>query len=129
MHEAKDTFARFLEALAKGLDEPVVRGETLAARAFLSRSQFDRVVAGTAGEPPGRFRRRILLERAAHQLRTTGAPILDVAIGAGYSSNEAFTRAFRRAYGTVPSDWRRSARTFVLPSPNRVHHHPPGGLR
>jgi AraC family transcriptional regulator len=125
-----DTFVRFVDTLAASLDDHEARGEDLAARAYLSRFHFDRVVAATAGETPARFRRRVLLERAAYRLLTSTAGILDVAIEAGYSSNEAFTRAFQRAYGAGPSAYRRRPhRDIQLDSPNGVHFHPPGCLR
>lgn len=57
------------------------------------------------------------------------AGVLDVAVEAGYSSHEAFTRAFRRAFGTAPAVWRGSAAGFLLAAPNDVHFYPPGGLR
>ena len=69
----------------------------------LSRFHCDRLVSAAAGEPPAALRRRILLERAAYQLITTDHDILRVAVEAGYASNEAFTRAFRRAFGLAPS--------------------------
>ncbi len=75
------------------------------------------------------FRRRILLERAAYRLLTSDEAVLDVAIDAGYSSNEAFTRAFDRAYGSTPSVWRRRPTKFQIEAPSAVHFHPPGGLR
>jgi hypothetical protein len=87
------------------------------------------VIAATAGEPPARFRRRILLERAAFQLATTNRSVLDVALDAGYASNEAFTRAFARAYGAAPASWRQTPAQPRLPAPNAVHFHPPGSLR
>ena len=55
--------------------------------------------------------------------------MLEIAFEAGYSSNEAFTRAFRRAYGVGPSAWRAAPGRIRLDSPNGVHFHPPGGLR
>jgi AraC-like DNA-binding protein len=124
-----DTFAAFVDELAESLDDHDARGEDLAARVHLSRFHFDRVVSAVAGETPARFRRRVLLERAAYRLVTSGAGILEVAVEAGYSSNEAFTRAFRRAYGVGPSAWRASPRGFRLDAPSGVHFHPPGGLR
>jgi AraC-like DNA-binding protein len=124
-----DTFARFVDELADQLDDHGVRAADLAARAYLSRFHFDRVVAATAGETPSRLRRRVLLERAAYRLLTTGNGVLEVANEAGYSSNEAFTRAFRRAYGVAPSTWRAKPGRIQLDAPNGVHFHPPGGLR
>jgi AraC-like DNA-binding protein len=126
---AGDTFVRFVDVLAETLDDHAARGDDLAARVYLSRYHFDRVVTAVAGETPARFRRRILLERAAYRLLTTDAGLLEIALEAGYSSHEAFTRAFQRAYGAAPSAWRAAPRRLQIESPNGVHFHPPGGLR
>ena len=124
-----DTFTTFVDSLAESLDDHDASGEDLAARAYLSRFHFDRVVSAVSGETPVRLRRRILLERAAFRLVTTRATVLEVALEAGYSSNEAFTRAFRRAYGAAPASWRAAPARIQLDTPNGVHFHPPGGLR
>ena len=96
MTTSSDTFARFVDTLASNLDDHDADGAALAARAYLSRFHFDRVVAAAAGETPARFRRRVLLERSAYRLVTSDRGVLEIAVEAGYSSNEAFTRAFRR---------------------------------
>jgi AraC-like DNA-binding protein len=104
-------------------------GAALARRAYLSRYHFDRLVSAAIGEPPGGFRRRLLLERAACELRD-GAPVTEVAYRAGYGSPEAFTRAFGRAYGRPPSALHGDPGGRVhLPAPNGIHFHPPGNLR
>jgi AraC family transcriptional regulator len=121
-------FADFVDILADALDDHV-SGDELAARAHLSRFHFDRLVAGAAGEPPGAFRRRILLERAAYRLLTEDRTVLEVALDAGYGSHEAFTRAFARAYGASPDRWRRHPTRIQLDAPSGVHFHPPGRLR
>jgi AraC family transcriptional regulator len=123
-----DRFAGFVQAVASSLDEPA-RSAGLAAGLHLSRAQLDRVVTAAAGEAPGRLRRRILLERAAFRLLERDLGILEIAAEAGYASNEAFTRAFRRAYGVAPSAWRTAPGAMRLDAPNAVHFHPPGGLR
>jgi len=126
---ATDTFIAFVDVLADALDDHEASGEDLALRAHLSRFHFDRVIAATAGEPPSTFRRRVLLERAAYRLMTSDRTVLDIAIEAGYASNEAFTRAFSRAYGASPARWRRSPTRMQIDAPSNVHFHPPGGLR
>ena len=130
--DTDDRFGAFLDLLEASLDEPGLSGDALARRAYLSRFHFDRVVAAALGEPPGTFRRRILLERAAHRLATTADSVMDVALDSGYGSPEAFTRAFAKAYGCTPTDYRRRPGTVPprdLPAPSGVHFHPPGGLR
>jgi hypothetical protein len=87
------------------------------------------MISSVAGEPPGAFRRRILLERAAYRMITTRAPLIDIAVEAGYGSHEAFTRAFARAYGTSPAAWRKNPTQIRIAAPSGVHFHPPGSLR
>jgi len=96
---------------------------------YLSRFHFDRIISSVARQPPSRFRRRVLLERAAYRLLTTERSILDVAVEAGYGSHEAFTRAFARAYGAGPSAWRSRPTRTQIDAPSGVHFHPPGSLR
>ncbi len=129
MSTSQDTFLGFVDSLASDLDQLELGAGDLASRAHLSRHHFDRVIRAAAGEPPATFRRRVLLERAAYRLVASRAGILDIAVEAGYGSNEAFTRAFRRAYGAVPSAWRAAPGQIQLPCPTDVHFHPPGGLR
>ena len=124
-----DHLATFLSVLSAHLDDHDLRGGDLAAQMYVSRSLLDRIVAAAAGETAGRLRRRVLLERAAHRLRSTDANVLEVAIEAGYSSHEAFTRAFQRAYGQPPSVWRACLAPVALPAGNDIHFYPPGGLR
>ncbi len=133
-----DLLSRILELAQAGLDDPTLSGQALADRAHLSRFHFDRVVSAAAGEPPGALRRRLLLERAAYRLldRRNGRSrrtVLDVAVEAGYGSHEAFTRAFRRAYGRSPTELRaappHSFRELELAGASGVHFQPPGGLR
>lgn len=129
MTAATDTFARFVDILARSLDDTRASGSELAARLHLSRFHADRLIAAAAGEPPGALRRRILLERSAYRLATSDEELLSVALDAGYGSHEAFTRAFARAFGSAPSVWRREAAGFELAAPNGVHFKPPAGLR
>ena len=129
MSAATDHFTSFVDVLAEALDDHDATGEDLAARLYLSRFHLDRIVASVAGEPPSRFRRRILLERAAYRLVTTRMTILDIAVEAGYGSHEAFTRAFTRAYGVAPGRWRTRPTRIQIEAPSDVHFHPPGSLR
>jgi AraC family transcriptional regulator len=129
MSVATDTFADFVDGLAGALDDHEATGEDWATRHHFSRFHFDRMIRSVAGEPPSAFRRRILLERAAYRMITTTAPLLDIAVEAGYGSHEAFTRAFTKAYGGAPAAWRRRPGHIQIPAPSDVHFHPPGSLR
>jgi len=126
---ASDTFRTFLSWLEAHFDEPGADIAVAAHDLAVSRPVLDRLVVAMAGEPPGTMRRRVLLERAAFQLRSTTRSVLDVAVAAGYASSEAFTRAFVRDYGVAPRRWRATEARIELPSRSAVHFYPPDGIR
>ena len=51
---------------------------------------------------------------ALKEVRDSGRGLLEIALDYGFSSNEAFTRAFKRAYGVTPSAYRNAPRPVVL---------------
>ena len=51
---------------------------------------------------------------ALKALRDTERGILDIAADAGFSSQEAFTRAFKKAYGLTPGAYRKNTTPVVL---------------
>jgi AraC family transcriptional regulator len=125
-----DRLRSLLDVVEHSLDDPRLGAADLAARAYLSRFHFDRLVSATLGEPPGAMRRRLFLERAAHQLLTGPQSVTRVGLAAGYGSTEAFSRAFTRAFAVSPSTFRTAGGTaFRLGADDVVHFHPPGGLR
>lgn len=100
--------------LAAHLDDEPDAG-MLARRAGLSSRQLARVFTRMIGESPCAHLRRLRLERAAVELRTTRARVLTVALEAGFESHEAFTRVFRDRFGHTPQAYRRLARVTVQP--------------
>jgi AraC family transcriptional regulator len=120
-----DRLRDLIDLVLASLDEPGADGHRLARRAHFSRDHLDRILAGATGETPAALRRRLLLERAAWQLRTGAAKPSEAARAAGYGSLAAFSRAFARAYGEPPSSF---AGPIQLEAPNGIHFHPPAGL-
>jgi AraC-like DNA-binding protein len=45
---------------------------------------------------------------ASQKLRSTNASLAQIADAVGYSSEAAFSRAFKKAFGIAPATWRRS---------------------
>lgn len=102
-------------------------GRDLARSAFQSRTQFHRVFRALLAETPAAMRRRLLLERAAWRLGRTDDAITEIALDAQYGSLEAFTRAFRKAFGVSPSLYRRMGVShFRLAGAGGVHFLSPG---
>jgi AraC family transcriptional regulator len=96
---------RVLAYMAQHLDaDPGT--EELARVANLSAFHFHRIFRAITGETIGGLMRRLRLERAGQALRA-GAPLIEVALDAGYGSPEAFSRAFREAFGITPTAYRK----------------------
>lgn len=121
-----DRLRDLIDLVLASLDDPA-GGEELARRASFSRDHLDRLLSAATGETPVALRRRLLLERAAWQLRE-GTSVSEAADGAGYGSLAAFSRAFTRAHGVAPSAFAASGRPVALEAPNGVHVLGPAGL-
>src|ERR1700745_3102902 len=124
-HSTRD---RLSALVANSLDTQA-KTQDLARQAYQSRTQFHRLFRTVVEKTPTAMGRRLLLERAAYQLGHTGMSVTDVALDANYNSLEAFTRAFRRAFRTSPSIYRRLRDPhFHLPASNKIHFLAPGSL-
>ena len=123
-----DRLRELIDLVLASLDEPGAVGRELARRAHFSRDHLDRLLAAATGESPVALRRRLLLERAAWQLRGSRVTASEAAAAAGYGSPEAFSRAFAGAHGVTPGAFAGSGRPVELAAPNGIHFHPPAGL-
>jgi transcriptional regulator GlxA family with amidase domain len=81
--------------------------ETLAGRASLSPRQFARAFAAEVGMPPGRYVDRVRLESARRRLEDSADGVEETARACGYGTSEAMRRAFIRALGASPAEYRR----------------------
>ncbi|MCX5415470.1 GlxA family transcriptional regulator [Streptomyces sp. NBC_00059] len=85
--------------------------EALAARASLSPRHFARAFQAETGLTPGRYVERVRLEQARRLLEDTTDGVTGIARASGYGTPEAMRRAFVRALGTAPAEYRRRFRT------------------
>ena len=60
------------------------------------------------------YLRQRKLAFALKEVRDKQKSFLDIAFDYGFSSHEAFTRAFKRMYGVAPSEYRREPKPVVL---------------
>lgn len=101
---------RVLEHIDRHLDQPLEL-DSLATVAHFSPFHFHRLFSAWMGETLGEYLRRRRLEMAA--LRLVSQPdvtVLHVALSVGFSSTEAFARAFKARFGSTPTSWRSEAR-------------------
>ncbi len=123
-----DRLRELVDLVVDSLDQRDADGLALSRRAHFSRDHLDRLLARATGESPVALRRRLLLERAAWQLRTGAASPSEAAVAAGYGSLAAFSRAFARAHGAPPSTFAGTDGPVEIAAPNGIHFHPPAGL-
>jgi AraC-like DNA-binding protein len=80
--------------------------ERLADAAAMSRSTLHERFVHFIGQPPMQYLAQWRMQVAATLLRDTKAKLIEVALGVGYESEAAFSRAFKRAVGVAPGAWR-----------------------
>lgn len=78
----------------------------LADLCGMSRSSFVVLFERVMGQAPGAYLREWRLARSAKLLRYSGATIERISEQVGYTSKEAFSRAFSKQFGKSPSTWR-----------------------
>ena len=92
--------------------------EELASEAATSRSVLAERFQHLVGSSPMQYLTQWRMLLAANLLSGSNAPLARIAEDVGYQTDTAFSRAFRREYGTPPAAWRR--RHAARPAPSGV---------
>ncbi|MGW6424874.1 AraC family transcriptional regulator [Nocardia sp. NPDC055053] len=82
----------------------------VAEAAGVSRWHFQRIFSAVTGETLKTYIRSRRLARSLERLACTDMRIIDIAILAGFESQETFTRAFRKAFDMTPYEFRKLGR-------------------
>lgn len=90
--------------------------EVLAEHTHMSSRNFARAFAAEIGITPGRYVERVRLEAARRVLEDTSQPIATVAAACGFGTPETMRRAFLRALGVAPAEYRRRYHPDGAPS-------------
>jgi len=90
---------------AHAADEITLAG--LAGVACLSTFHFARMFTLAMGVSPRRYVSRVRLENAMADIAAGRLPLAQIALNARFSSQASFARAFRRATGMTPGEYRR----------------------
>jgi AraC family transcriptional regulator len=113
MPDYLDRMERAIAYVESTLDRPFSLAD-VAREAGMSAFHFSRVFHCVTGEPVSEHARKRRLTRAADMLLASDSPVIDVALSCGFESQEAFTRAFRRWYGTPPARFRGRSMPYML---------------
>ncbi len=104
MH-AWEAIQRTLDYIEENIHEEIDIGQ-LANEAALSPFYYQRLFSRLVKKTVREYIKLRRLARACETLRDKRRRILDVALECGFHSHEAFTRAFKEAYGMTP-EWFR----------------------
>jgi AraC family transcriptional regulator len=100
---------RVLDYIAANISDEITL-DNLAGVAGYSAFHFARKFTLAMGISPGRYMSRRRLEAAMAELAAGKAPLAEIALNAQFSSQASFTRAFHRATGITPKEYRRRRR-------------------
>lgn len=84
---------------------------TLAGLVGLSQRQFERLFHERLKLTPGRFYKKLRLERATALLEQTPMSILQISMACGFSSAAHFSSSYEQLFGSSPSAVRQRMRT------------------
>ena len=90
--------------------------EALAEQAHMSQRHFARAFRAETGITPGRYVERVRVEAARRALEDSVQPIATIAAACGFGTPETMRRAFIRALGVAPAEYRRRYHPDGAPS-------------
>ncbi len=108
-----------VEFVEDHLDEDI-SVESVAAHVGLSAYHFHRIFAALLGESVSGYIRKRRLSEGARQLAYGDRPIMEVALSCRFDSQESFTRAFKKMFGTTPGRYRSVGKDKPIPHKRRT---------
>ncbi len=102
---------RILSYVGKNLESAMTL-DTIAKELHYSKFYLERTFKKDMGISLYQYIRRRRLNEAAEKLGNTDRPVIEIALEAGYLSQQAFAQAFRDEYGCTPLEYRKN-RHFV----------------
>jgi len=91
--------------MEQNLSRPLATDE-IALRINISKRQLERLFLADTGESLQKFYRKIRLSYALWLLQNTQRSITDIAQECGFADTAHFSRAFRSAFATRPTEYR-----------------------
>ncbi len=96
--------------IEKNLHNRDFNTEKFAEELFVSRRQLHRKLAAITGQGPGEFIRIFRLKRAAQMLLENKFSITQISLDVGFESPAQFTRAFKKHFECLPSEFNQKCR-------------------
>jgi len=99
-----DRFAELIPWIMRNLHEDL-SVNTLARRACMSPSHFNRAFKSVFGSPPGEFVETLRINEAKRRLSVPKRTLETIAASVGFSDAQTFRRAFERRLGAKPRSY------------------------
>lgn len=103
-----------IDRCIKNHDDEALTLRELSGRLRYSEFYTTRKFREISGMPFRDYLRNRKLAFALKEVRDSEKSLLEIALDYGFSSHEAFTRAFKGTYGVTPSAYRKEPRPVVL---------------
>ena len=104
--QAPDSVLRAVAFMRRAYPRPIAC-EDAARAAGISTAHLHALFKQWLQVSPGRYLGALRLDHAKDRLAGGIEPIVEIALGVGFSEQSAFTRAFRRRFGESPAAYRR----------------------
>src|SRR5437773_7006319 len=119
--QPSDRFAELIPWIMRNLGEDL-SVNTLARRACMSPSHFNRAFKSVFSSAPGEFVENLRLNEARRRLSVPKRTLDTIAASVGFSDRDAFRRAFERRFGAKPRTClnKFESASIALPSNGRV---------
>jgi AraC-like DNA-binding protein len=122
-----EVVGKSLAILHSRVDHPWTIAE-LSKEVGMSRSALLERFARYLSEPPMAYLTRWRLQLAARRLTSTPRSVAQISGEVGYESEAAFSRAFKREFGSPPAKFRRASRTQPIAASGGSRSHARHGL-
>lgn len=104
---------RAIEYIENHLNENIGLSDVSRETGY-SYYHMTRLFSSVLGESVGRYINRRRLYNASKKLIHSDQRVIDIALDCGFESPEAFSRAFKAAFGSSPIDYRRAGLDLVM---------------
>ena len=102
-----------IEYIETHLNEPIGLSDVSRETGY-SYYHMTRLFSSVLGESVGRYINRRRLYNASEQLIHSNRRVIDIALDCGFETPEAFSRAFKAAFGSSPVDYRKAGLNLVV---------------
>jgi AraC family transcriptional regulator len=110
----------YLQQIQRGIDyieanlEHDVQSADVARQAGISHWHFQRIFKALTNETLKTYIRSRRFAQSLDKLAHTDARVLDIALAAGFDTQESFTRAFKKAFSVTPAHYRKHASALAF---------------